>query len=701
MSGLNENQERRLRVSCQYIDRLLGEIEGVLNAAASGAAFPQYVPDVSPAARRTIEDYIARIRAQLQRVLAGQGIEPPPPSIPAARAVRANLTAIDIAVEELKPSYMTGFGEVSPEIAVELNGIAGELRSLVGRLDRYVAGGASQDLRLRLHQLELAGADTGMLARIEDVVSRRGLVEFRAPIANLLDRMTDTSLEVAVFGRVSSGKSSLLNALIGRDVLPVGVLPVTSVPTRLAHGTPEGVTVWFAERPTRECGIERLAEFVTEQQNPGNRKNVTRVSAHLASPRLQEGVVFVDTPGLGGLATSGAAETLAYLPKCDFGVVLIDAASPLTSGDLRTVEAVADAGIPACVLLSKADLLSSADLARVSGYVREQLSAARLAEVRVAPASVLPAYREALDGWFAETIAPLYAKARELRESSLRRKTGALRESVIAALRARLARESAAGEPRGGEASANQIQAVEARLRAATGRLAEIEPLCERECRRLVEERELAHRAAASRLLDARPEEGASDAGETAREALLDFVHTRVQALHDRLLGYAREMGAELRAAALVLGMPESYGNAELEAALRESPVFDFARFAFRPASGPLTSLAGRKLAERRLAARLERAIGERWTQALATYASLLNNWCAGVVRKLTARFEAYAEGYRAQAQRAAGGTVLSGEEARSLAGDLAALGESADDAEAEAHASAAETSAPRTGKLE
>lgn len=703
MSALNENQARRLRVSCQYIDRLLGEIEGILNSAASGAAFPQYFPDIAPAARRTIEDYIARIRAQLHRVLEGQGIEPPPPSIPAARAVRANLTAIDIAVEELKPSYMTGFGAISPEIAVELNGIAGELRSLVTRLDRYMAGGAGQDLRSRLAQFERAGADTGVLARIEEVVTRRGLVEFRAPIANLLDRMADAALEVAVFGRVSSGKSSLLNALLGTDALPVGVTPVTSVPTRLAHGAPPRVTVCFAERPAQECAIERLAEFVTEQHNSGNRKNVTRVSVHLPSPRLHEGVVFVDTPGLGGLATSGAAETLAYLPKCDFGVVLIDAASPLSAGDLRTIQALAEAAIPACVLLSKADLLPPADIARVAAYVRERLALERRADLLVVPVSVLPGHRDALDGWFSETISPLYAKARDLRESSLRRKTGVLRESVAAVLRARLARDGgavvgAAPAGSGSDRAPHRIHAVEARLRAATGRIAEMQPLCERECRRMVADREVAFRGAAARLLDVPSAELA--VGDSAREALDQFVHERIQALHERLVGFAREMAAELQAAALALGMPDAPEDGEFEAPLRDSPAFDFPKFEFRATRSSLAALAGRSVAERRMAWRLERAMGERWSQALVTYVSLLNDWCAGVVRQWTARFEAYAEAYRAQAQRAAGGAALTEEEARDLAADLAALGDSGADAAPEAEARTVASPGSSTGKL-
>jgi len=55
--SLNAYQANRLRVTCQYIDKLLVETEGVLNAADSKAAFPRYAADILPAQRRTVEDY--------------------------------------------------------------------------------------------------------------------------------------------------------------------------------------------------------------------------------------------------------------------------------------------------------------------------------------------------------------------------------------------------------------------------------------------------------------------------------------------------------------------------------------------------------------------------------------------------------------------------------------------------------------------
>ena len=140
---LNEYQVRRVRVTCQYIDRLLGDIDGILNCDASKAAFPRFASDIAPAQRSTIEGYIAEARAQLVRALEGQDIPREKHMIPASRAIHVTLGAIDNAAEELKPKYMRGYGDVPASAATELNGIVVELQTLVRRLDQYLWESAS------------------------------------------------------------------------------------------------------------------------------------------------------------------------------------------------------------------------------------------------------------------------------------------------------------------------------------------------------------------------------------------------------------------------------------------------------------------------------------------------------------------------------------------------------------------------------
>ena len=141
----NPNHERRLSVTCRYIDKLLADMESILSISSSKLAFPHSTSYLTSAQRRVIEDYITRIRAQLIRVLDGQHIERPPADIPVARSLHSTLTFVDITLEELRPEYMRSYGEVPPQAAVELNSIAGELQGLVRELDQYLTRSAGEN----------------------------------------------------------------------------------------------------------------------------------------------------------------------------------------------------------------------------------------------------------------------------------------------------------------------------------------------------------------------------------------------------------------------------------------------------------------------------------------------------------------------------------------------------------------------------
>lgn len=668
---LNSYQANRLRITCQYIDKLLGDIEGILNTANSKAAFPRYSNDVIPAQRRTMEDYIARVRAQLGRILEGQGIAPEKPAIPASRAIHVQLGAIDIAAEELKPKYMTGYGAVPESVATELNGIVGELASLIHRFDRYLSEGAGEGLHARLERLEQSGNDLNLLARIEQIVRERGLVEFRASIAAILDRAEDRSFEIAVFGRVSSGKSSLLNAILDTDVLPVGVTPITAVPTRITHAKEPSLTVWFAEAPRKILEISHLQEFATEQHNPGNKKHVTRLVVALPAPRLQGGVAFMDTPGLGSLATSGATETLAYLPKCDLGVVLIDAGSTLTADDVQTIMALQQAAIPINVLLSKADLLSVEDRARVVHYVKEHIASECRLNLPVHPVSVVPSSREMLKAWFANQIVPLYARSQDLRAASLRRKIGALRQSVTAALEARLTR-GAQSSPE----SKERARAAEALLRKTTGRIAETRALCETFVQTIGSTVPEAIDDAAKRLLHSwsTSNNGVVAPGQVVRDCLTQFFQLQVRKLQGEITNLADQLSRDLQSCAAGLRVPDAPAEGEFQAIVRGTPILDSPPITIAVRRPTVVGRLGRGAAEHRVARQISRQLREPFHTALDAYWRLVRVWADSVITQLRQKFENYAEGYRAQAEQRLGSRAPAPDERDGLADDLARL---------------------------
>ncbi|MGC2272651.1 MAG: dynamin family protein [Candidatus Sulfotelmatobacter sp.] len=670
-NSLNSNHERRLGVTCRHIDKLLADMENVLSVSTSKLAFPQYAPDLSPAQRRVIEDYIGRIRAQLIRVLDGQGMERPTADIPVSRSLHSTLTFVDIAAEELKPEYMRGYGQVPPAAAVELNGIAGELQGLVRQLDQYLMRGSRENLQERLEKLEQSGDEIPLLKKLESVIGEHGLVEFRSTLSMILDRLEDNSFEIAVFGRVSSGKSSLLNAMLGTDVLPVGVTPITAVPTRLVYGDFPTVYVWFANRTPEQFDISQLSQFVAEQMNHGNEKHVTRIVVQIPAMRLREGIAFVDTPGLGSLAARGAAETLAYLPRCDLGVVLIDAGSTLTPDDLQTIQILYDAAIPANVLLSKADLLTLEDRLRVIGYVKDHIKEELNLDLAVHAVSVMPGSENLLTHWFEQDIAPLYSQRQDLKLRSIRRKLGALQQSVEMALRTRLRRKD-----RISPKNVEQLRVVESELRQASGRLEEMKKTARGAANELEYSTTRVLRFAAATLVESWSKQNTTReaAPLIVRNAVTWTVQEQTESLRRRMDAMAHKLHETLAATARVLEVEDVPGAQEFSGMVREMPAFDLEQLNIQVGPSFLLSLLGGNISRSIVTKRLAARIGDQITKSLSAYHALLFDWSDRTLGQIQRRFDAYANSYRAQVERLVGDHVAPAGQEDTVRRDLEGL---------------------------
>lgn len=469
MADLNESHKRRLVVTFEHVDKLLSEAYHHLDSAETTSPFQRYVPDSLPVQRKVIAAYMNRLSRMMEDVLRREGVPLPNPSVSAVWAYRTALMYARIAVEELAPKYMRGYGTLSSEAVRDLNSLTTELEAVLDQMNDFLAGGAGKDLqdRLRAHQDTVQEAE--WLAVIDEVVTTHGLVEVRPMLSALVERIETRSLEIAVFGRVSSGKSSLLNHLLDTDALPVGVTPVTAVPTRVAYGPQAEFQVSFAQGLPVTAPIDRLRDYATEQGNPDNVRHITRIDVKLPIPWL-EGIVFVDTPGLGSVSRNGELESLAYLPRCDIGILLIDAASTLSQEDTAVVHALLQSGAEAMVVLNKADLLSSSDRSTTLKYVREKLEADLDQDVPVYLVSVKGEDAELCDQWFRAALMPRLDSHRDEAQRALRRKVGVLRDTVILALERRLTRlDGKNGKPSSDSEYAktmrNALAAIEAEWR--------------------------------------------------------------------------------------------------------------------------------------------------------------------------------------------------------------------------------------------
>ncbi|HET6215845.1 MAG TPA: dynamin family protein [Acidobacteriaceae bacterium] len=644
---LNEHQQSRLRVTCQYIDKLLSDMEDILHAASSPSPFPRYIVDLNPAQIRVIEDHVRRLRSQLVHTLAWQEMKASPADIPATRAILTNLNFVDIAVEELRPRYMQGFGPVPDDAVGELNGVVHELRALVTGMERYLKQDLDKDLDKRLEQLERTGFDVVLLRLLEQVATRNGLVEFRLRIDALASRLEEDTFEVALFGRVSSGKSSLLNTLLGTDILPVGVNPITAVPTKLRYGKTLKAAIAYGDGRAAQVSVEELARLVTEQGNPGNLKNIVRALVEVPSPRLQHGIMLVDTPGLGSLARRGAAETLAYLPSCDLALLLIDAGATLNEEDIGTLRLLYEAGIPALVLLSKSDLLANGDLHRTISYIEAQLKHELHITAAVHPVSALSTYRVLLDQFFERELFPRFEKARSLREASTTRKIGAMREAIIAALDANLQREKR-GMPRT-SATTSDLESV---LRVVTGEVGEQRTLLDHAFRTLGETPDAILETVANQAtFFVRTAPHNQLPALQLSEWILEAINGSIQPSVEHLRTVGKLAVERLRQIASEMGRSDAPSQDDFEAILRNMPRFEMATLP-KPFEARSWKIWGKKILHSRIKASLRASIGSHLENELHLYGMALSQWSDQIVRKLELLVNSYADAYRMQIQR-------------------------------------------------
>lgn len=647
---LNDAQQRRLSVTCRYIDKLLCEMEQSLHSAESRSPFPRYVLDMTPAQMRVIEDHIGRLRSQLLRALDWQQLKPDPPEIPVTRSAITDLGFIDIAIEELRPSYMRGCGEVPEDAVDELNGVVHELRSLVQNMERYLRQDLGADLESRLRKLEETGCDVGLLRCIEELANRHGFVEFRPRIDSLASRLEDDNLEVALFGRVSSGKSSLLNALLSTDILPVGINPITAVPTRLQYGPTVQATVTYGHGRAEVVTVDALRNLVTELGNPGNYRNVARTTVQVPSSRLKQGIVLVDTPGLGSLARRGGAETLAYLPSCDLALLLIDAGTTLNEEDVGTLRLLSEAAIPAILLLSKADLLADDDLRQVTDYIHDQLQRELGLKVRIHPVSSLPNQSELLDHFFEEELFPRFNQARNLRTASASRKIGALRDAVAVAFETTIEQHSR----RGSDLSAD-AHSIEERLRVVTGEVGEQRSVLDHAFFTLGETPDAAFgRAAESALAWVQANSKAQVTPEQIAEWLHESVRNSVEPIIERARNVSRHAIDTLRVVAHEMDRSDRPEPSEADTLLRDIPRFELGM----PQEGINLSawmFLGNGVVRARIKNTLLKSIGAEVRHSLHLYGQALSQWCHQYVSKTVVLVNSHADAYRAHLQRIAG----------------------------------------------
>ena len=204
-----------------------------------------------------------------------------------------------------------------------------------------------------------------LLGQLEQLALTREDELLAQQLKRAAEKLVSNLFVVLVAGEVKRGKSSFINALLGDPVLPTDVIPTTSIVGTLRYGTSEKITVFFEEGVKKEpieTTREMLWEFVTEEGNRHNEKQVSRVDIVYPSRYLEHGLVLVDTPGVGGLFEKHKDVTYAYLPNADAVCFVLGSDPPLTQSECEFLNDLEDyVGEQFFFVQTKVDLQAEAD----------------------------------------------------------------------------------------------------------------------------------------------------------------------------------------------------------------------------------------------------------------------------------------------------------------------------------------------------
>jgi small GTP-binding protein len=403
-----------------------------------------------------------------------------------------------------------------------------------------------------------------------------------ALLTALRERLRAARLRVLVVGEAKRGKSTLVNALLGREVLPTGVTPLTAVPTTVTDGTDDGLDVVFTDGRAARRPLSALEEFGTERGNPGNSRGVAAITVRLNSPILARGVEMVDTPGTGSVHAHNTAAADDVLPTMDAAIFVLTADPPVSAAERDLLARVHALSVTTFVVLNKADYADAAGLAEALQFTERIAGQAVGGPVRVYPISARAALSAAGDAGFAAFAADFGAYLDTGRTADLRRSAAGQLRRVASAGIDEIALARRAAEMRSSDA-AGRVAAFTARLAAVRERGAAAADLAVAESKRMLATLNEAAELQAARLaaelratiggllggeLAAAPpgeieQQGrawlvglAVDGAETWRQAQQERLEDGLAALDGRLTrDLAAELGAVREAAAELLGL--------------------------------------------------------------------------------------------------------------------------------------------------
>lgn len=198
--------------------------------------------------------------------------------------------------------------------------------------------------------------------------------DYEDRVQELLVKLAQDRFNLVVVGQFKRGKSSLMNAILARDLLPTGYLPLTSAITALCYGPKDRAIMkfkgWSLEK---EIELSELREYITEEGNPGNMRGLLYAQIETPSDFLRRGLYFIDTPGIGSSRYENTQTTYEFLPEADAIIFVTSVDAPLSEPEIQFMKDIQPYQRKLFVVVNKIDLIERSELGSIMVYIQKTL----------------------------------------------------------------------------------------------------------------------------------------------------------------------------------------------------------------------------------------------------------------------------------------------------------------------------------------
>ncbi|MDQ0281508.1 dynamin family protein [Rhodococcoides fascians] len=198
-----------------------------------------------------------------------------------------------------------------------------------------------------------------LLDRTAEVATSAGRSDLVDRVEAAKSRVLDPRRRIIVVGPLKQGKSQFVNSLLNLTVCSVGDDETTAIPTVVSNADSFSAQLVLAnpgDEPIRvDVPLEEITT-VTPASPRAQGREVLRLDIAVPSPLLADGLVLVDTPGVGGHGNPHAAGTLGLIPSADAVLVVSDASREFTEPELAFLRQVQGLCPAVAVLITKIDL---------------------------------------------------------------------------------------------------------------------------------------------------------------------------------------------------------------------------------------------------------------------------------------------------------------------------------------------------------